>query len=100
MDPKLEAIDVGFQAYLDEGGEDFGAVREVAPDGRDEVVGLGQDVAVEHVVVYVENAGDFIVPLRAIRSAHDGKVVLDAAELDQRLRDAIAHEHDREEPGL
>ncbi len=88
MDPKLEAIDVGFQAYLDEGGEDFGAVREVAPDGRDEVV------------VYVENAGDFIIPLRAIRSAHDGKVVLEAAKLDQRLRDAIAHAHDREEPGL
>lgn len=88
MDPKLETIDVGFQAYLDEGGEDFGAVRAVAPDGRDELV------------VYVENAGDFIVPLRAIRSAHDGKVVLDGAQLDQRLRDAIAHAHDREEPGL
>ena len=88
MDPRLEAIDIGFQAYLAEGGEDFGAVREVAPDGRDELI------------VYVENAGDFIVPLRAIRSAHDGKVVLDGAQLDQRLRDAIAHAHDREEPGL
>jgi len=88
MDPRLTAIELGFQAYLEEGGEDFGAVREVAPDGRDEIV------------VYIENAGDFIVPLRAIRSAHDGKVVLDGAHLDQRLRDAIAHAHDREEPGL
>jgi len=88
MDPRLEAIDIGFQAYLAEGGEDFGAVREVAPDGRDELI------------VYVENAGDFIVPLRAIRSAHHGKVVLDGTQLDQRLRDAIAHAHDREEPGL
>lgn len=88
MDPRLTVIEIGFQAYLQEGGEDFGAVREVAPDGRDEIV------------IYVENAGDFIVPLRAIRGAHDGKVILDRAHLDQRLRAAIAHAHDREEPGL
>ncbi len=88
MDPKLEGIEVGFQAYLEEGGEDFGAVREVAPDGRDEII------------IYVENAGDFIVPVRAVASAHDGKVILRGDRLDQRLRDAIAHAHDREEPGL
>ena len=87
MHQRLKAIEIGFQAYLEEGGEEFGAVREVAPAGRDEIV------------VYVENAGDFTVPLRAVRSVHDGKVVLDRAQLDQPLLDAIAHAHEREEPG-
>ena len=47
----------------------------------------------------LENAGDFEVPLGAVQSVHDGKVVLDAERLDARLRQAIAHAHDREEPG-
>ena len=84
---KLDSIKVGYQAYLAEGGEEFGAVREVGPEGRRELV------------IYVENGGDFVVPLAAVRSVHDGKVILDAAKLDQRLRHTIAHAHDREEPG-
>jgi hypothetical protein len=87
MNERLKAIEIGFQAFLDEGGEEFGAVREVAPQGRNEIV------------VYVENAGDFVVPLRAVRSVHDGKVLLDRTHLDQRLYDAIARAHEREEPG-
>jgi hypothetical protein len=84
---RLESIEIGFQVYVEEGGEEFGAVREVAPEGRREIV------------VYVENAGDFVVRLGAIRSVHDGKVVVQMARLDRQLRDAIAHAHDREEPG-
>lgn len=84
---KLEAIEIGFQVYTEEGGEEFGAVREVAPEGRREIV------------VYVENGGDFIVRLGAIRSVHDGKVVVNPAKLDKQLRDALGHAHDREEPG-
>ena len=87
MHQRLKAIEIGFQAYLEEGGEEFGAVRAVAPAERDEIV------------VYVENAGDFTVPLRAVRCVHDGKVVLDRAQLDQPLLDAIVHAHEREEPG-
>jgi hypothetical protein len=30
---------------------------------------------------------------------HDGKVIVDVGRLDARLRAAIAHAHDREEPG-
>jgi hypothetical protein len=71
---------------LAEGGEEFGAVRGYVPNAN----GL---------VVYVENAGDFVVPLEAVRSVHDGKVILDAGRIDKRLRQAIAHAHDREEPG-
>src|SRR5262245_35823391 len=45
-----EQIEIGFQAFVSDGGEEFGAVREVS--ARD-------------VVVYVENAGDFRVPRSA-----------------------------------
>lgn len=79
-------IEIGFQVYLVEGGEEFGAVRGAVPGAN-------------ALVIYVENAGDFEVPLDAVRSVHDGKVLLDATRLDERLRQAIAHAHDREEPG-
>jgi hypothetical protein len=88
MAAKLSAIRVGDQVYLKEGGEECGAVREVAPGGRDEIT------------VYVENGGDFTITLDAIHSAHDGKVVLDRGRIDQRLLIAVKHAHDREEPGL
>lgn len=88
MNEILSAIRVGFQVFVEEGAEECGAVREVAPEGRAEIV------------VYIENAGDFIVPFDAIRSAHDGKVVLDPARIDEDLLAAIAHAHNREEPGL
>ena len=88
MDEALSPIEVGYQVYLEEGGEEFGAVREVAPENRDEII------------VYVENAGDFAVPVSAIESAHDAKVVLDRTRLDPRMLEAIGHAHDREEPGL
>jgi len=88
MDERLSAIRVGFQVFVEEGAEECGAVREVAPEGRAEIV------------VYIENAGDFIVPVDAIRSAHDGKVVLDSARIDEDLLAAIARAHDREVRGL
>jgi hypothetical protein len=84
----VKNIKVGDQVYLEEGGEECGAVRQVAPGGRDEIT------------VYVENAGDFGVSFDAVRSAHDGKVVLDRDRIDRRLLNAVKHAHDREEPGL
>jgi hypothetical protein len=83
---KLSHIEIGFQVYVVEGGETFGAVRGATPGAN-------------ALVVYVENAGDFEVPLDAVQSVHDGKVILDAERLDARLRQAIARAHDREEPG-
>jgi len=52
------------------------------------------------LVVYVENPGDFLVPLDAVASVHDQKVVLECGKLDARLRRAIGHAHDAEKPGL
>jgi len=64
----------------------LGAVRKVRPHGRAEIV------------VYVENSGDYTVPLTAVRAVHSGKVIVDAAKLDQKLRRAIGHAHDAEDP--
>ena len=58
-----EAIQVGYQTFVSDGGEEFGAVREVSPNGRPELV------------IYVENAGDFVVPLSAVASVHSQKVI-------------------------
>ncbi len=75
-------VQVGDQLFLEEGGEEIGAVREVAPD---------------HLIVYVEAAGDFRVPGAWVRAAHDGKVVLDPSRIaDPALLLAAEHAHDAE----
>jgi hypothetical protein len=83
-----DRIEVGYQAFVSDGGEEFGAVREVSPEGRSEVI------------VYVENTGDFAISLDAVKAVHSQKVVFDCAKLDPKLRRAIGHAHDAEEPGL
>ncbi len=84
---KLPNIEVGFQIFVSDRGQEVGAVRIVAPFGRPELE------------IYIENGGDFVVPLTAVVSVHDGKVTLDPSKLDLKLRNAVAHAHDREEPG-
>jgi len=82
-----EEIKVGDQVFVADGAEVFGAVRQVEPHGRAEIV------------IYVENAGDFVVPLEAVQAAHAQKVIVDCRKLEHRLRQAIGHAHDAEEPG-
>jgi hypothetical protein len=82
-----ETIEVGYQVFVADGGEEVGAVRQVAPDGQPELV------------IYVENAGDFVVPFAAVKDVHFQKVILDCDKLEHRLRRAIGHAHDAEEPG-
>jgi hypothetical protein len=79
-------IEIGFQVYAVEGGEEFGAVRGYMPNAH-------------ALVIYIENAGDFLVPLEAVKRVHDGKVIVDVGRLDAVVRRAIGHAHDREEPG-
>ena len=83
-----EKIKVGFQAFVSDGGEEFGAVRQVAPGGRPELV------------IYVENAGDFVVPLGAVKAVHSHKVILNRSKLDHRLWQAIGHAHDAEDSDI
>jgi hypothetical protein len=74
-------VSVGDQVYLDEGGEEIGAVRKVARD---------------HLVIYVEAAGDFVVQGPGVKAAHDGKVVLEPGQLDPQLLEAARAAHERE----
>ena len=78
-------IRIGHQAFLKDGGEEFGAVRQVLPNGD--------------IVVYVENGGDFVITHDAIEAVHSGKVIVRPSKLEAKLRAAIGHAHDAEEPG-
>lgn len=80
-----QPIERGFMVFTAEGEDGIGSVRQV----RDEDSGL---------VVYIENAGDFDLPLSAVRAVHDDKVILDMDRLDEPLREAVAHAHDAEYP--
>jgi len=74
-------VSVGDQVFFEEGGEEIGAVRKVERD---------------HLVVYIEAAGDFIVQGPQVKAAHHGKVVLDSTLVEQRLLDAARGAHERE----
>ena len=76
-----EKVREGFDAFVHDADKSFGAVREV---------GRGR------IVVYVENAGDFAIPLSAVKEVHDEKVILDCGKLDIDLRRAIGHAHEAE----
>lgn len=80
-----EQIREGFMVFVADGEDGIGSVREVRH-------GLPE------LVIYIENAGDFVVPLSAVEAVHSGKVILDMARLDLRLREAIRHARDSEDP--
>ena len=77
----MDRIEVGFQAFVSDGNEEFGAIRAISP---------------KEVTVYVENSGDFIVPTHAVTGVAFGKVTFDCKKLDRELRTAIGHAHDAE----
>ena len=84
----MDAIQEGFEVFVSDHDKPFGAVRQISRHG-----GGG-------LVIYVENAGDFTVPLAAVAAVHAQKVILNGAKLDKRLREAIRHAHDAEDPRL
>lgn len=78
-------IEVGFHIFPQGADEEVGAVREVAPGGRPELV------------VDIENAGDFVVPLDAVTAVLEEKVIIDTKKLPERVQNAIQHAHDAED---
>jgi hypothetical protein len=82
-----EESKVGDEVFGVDGAEVCGAVRQVEPHSRPEIV------------FSVENAGDCVGPLEAIQAAQVQKVIVDCNKLEQRLHQAIGHAHDAEEPG-
>jgi hypothetical protein len=82
-----QEIEIGYQAFVDDDDEEFGAIRYITPDGRD-------------LTVYVENAGDFVVSRAAVTSVQEDKVTFACNRLEPRLLEAIGHAHDAEDPEL
>jgi hypothetical protein len=80
-----EAIEEGFDVFVHDGQKAFGAVRQVHR---------------HEIVIYVENGGDFRVPLTAVKAVHDEKVVLDSGRLDAPLKEAIRRAHSVEDPRI
>ena len=81
---KLPLIEIGYQVFTRDGGEEVGAVRQVVPHDRPEIV------------VYIENTGDFVIPLSAITAVHSQKVIVDVNKLEPRIQVAINRAHDAE----
>jgi hypothetical protein len=75
-------VSVGDHVFVDHSDEEVGAVRQVEPD---------------HIIVYIENGGDFVVRRPHVKSAHDGKVVLDPAKAEPLLLEAARKAHERED---
>jgi hypothetical protein len=80
-----EKIAEGFDVFVHDGEKAFGAVRQVHKHG---------------ITIYVENGGDFEVPLSAVKDVHDEKVVLDRGRLEPRLKEAIIRAHSVEDPRI
>lgn len=77
-----QAIEPGFMVFLADGHDPAGAVRALQDTG--------------HVVINIENGGDFTVDATAVRDVHEGKVILDYARLPERMQEALRHLHDAE----
>jgi hypothetical protein len=82
-----EKMEVGFQVFASDGARSSGPFATF------------RRAAGPEFVIYVENAGDFTVPMSAVDAVHSEKVILNCAKLDNRLRRAIGQAHDGEEPG-
>jgi len=80
-----EKIQEGFDVFIHDGGKAFGAVRQVHA---------------HEIVIYVENGGDFRVPLAAVKEVNSEKVVLDSGRLEPQLREAIRRAHSAEDPRI
>lgn len=74
-------VSIGDQVFIDGNDEEIGAVRKVSSD---------------QLIVYVENAGDFVVRAPHVKAVHDGKLILDPEFADPALLDAARQAHDRE----
>ena len=80
-----ENIREGDDVFLHDGDKGFGAVRQVRK---------------HELVVYIENAGDYEIPLDAVKDAEAGKVILDSAKLDSKLKAVIRRAHSGEDPRI
>jgi hypothetical protein len=85
----MVALEVGegYEVFLGDGQKAFGAVREVSRNRQD-------------IIVYVENAGDFVIHASAVTGVHAQKVIVDRHKLEPRLIEAITRAHTAEDPNI
>jgi len=81
----MNPIKEDYVVFVHDGDKQIGAVRHVSHN---------------EIRVYVENAGDFTVPLSTVKEVTDDKVVLDGSKLAADLRKAISHAHSGEDPRI
>ena len=79
----LPPIREGFDVFLHDGDKAVAAVRQVRS---------------HDIVIYVEDAGDVVVPLSAVAEVTEDKVVLNAGKLDRKLLQSIKRERKDEDP--
>jgi hypothetical protein len=78
---QMENIKAGMMVFLADGQTGIGSVREISSD---------------QLVIQVENAGDFALPMDAVHTVHFDKVVLSPDKLDPGTLNAMRHAHDKE----
>ena len=80
-----ETIEEGALVFVADGEDGIGSVRQVMADKS-------------ALVVYIENAGDFVIPRASISAVHSGKVILDLDQLPRPVLDAIGNARKSEYP--
>ena len=76
-------VEVGQMVFVADGAMGVGGVREVRE---------------AELVINIQNAGDMVLPMDAVRDVHDGKVLLDLQRLEPSVIEALRHVHDAELP--
>jgi len=74
-------VKIGDALFQHEDGIAFGAV-----------VGIHE----HELLVEIEGVGQVVLPGVAVRSVHDGKLIVDIGQLPAELQKSIKHAHDRE----
>ena len=80
-----ESIEEGSLVFVADGEDGIGSVRRLLPDE-------------DALVIYIENAGDFVIPARGVRAVHSGKVMLDLDHLPRAALEAIGKARKSEYP--
>jgi hypothetical protein len=83
MSAQKQDIQIGFQVFLEDGGDEVGAVRDLGDDRPE-------------IIIYVENRGEIAIPMTAVKAVHYEKVILDVTALPKKIRVAMGHAHDKE----
>lgn len=75
-----DPIEAGQMVFVADGEVGVAGVREVRP--RESTF-----------VINIENGGDFVLPMSAVKDVHSGKVILAVEKLPDEVRQALRHPH-------